>query len=97
MNGMVAPEVEKTLHGFRVSLPLYGLLVRYTANKFNDDPEGQMALVSTTRGRSSTDKAEYIERDGLWVTEKPCAGFLLEYGPDSLEFEAFEALLKASN
>lgn len=34
MNGMVASDIEKTLNGYRVSLPLHGRLIRYTANRF---------------------------------------------------------------
>ena len=39
MNGMVAFDIEKTLNGYRVSLPLHGRLIRYTANRFNDNPD----------------------------------------------------------
>ena len=39
-----------------------------------------MTLVSTTRGVSSVDKADYIKQGDDWVREeKPCAGFLPKY------------------
>lgn len=100
MNGMVASEieVEKTVHGYKVSLPLHDLLVKYSANNFDDDPVGQIALVYTIRGASSADLLNFTKQDDLWVTEeKPGIGLLSEYGPDSLEYAAFEALLKASD
>jgi len=78
-------------------LPLHGRLIMYTANSYYDDPEGQMTLVSTTRGRSSTDKADYTKQGDVWVVEEICAGFLPEYGLGSSEYAAFEALLKASD
>ena len=100
MNGMVAPEikVEETVHGYKVSLPLYGLLVKYSANSYYDDPVGQMALVSTAKGAGFASVLNFTKQDGVWFTEeKPGIGLLSEYGPDSLEYAAFEALLKASD
>jgi len=98
MNEIDASEIkiEETIHGYKVSLPVYGFLIRYSANNFDYNSDGQMTLISTVKGARSVNKAEYIKEGDSWVTEESGTGFLPKYESDSPEYEAFEALLKAS-
>lgn len=97
---MSEPEIRvtKTHYGFKVPLPTGEFRTEYGAYRFDWDPHGQMTLMSVTKGivANSANVSPYTKKGYAWFAGNTCAGLPI-YGPDSLEYKAFEALLEASS
>ena len=94
-------KVIKKDYGFKVPLPTDDFKIEYSAHRFNWSPTGEMTLMSKTGGRdsivNSVNGSDYTKQGDRWVTQHAGIGLSREYGPNTLEYKAFEALSVASD